>query len=264
LWDVASSSEIAVLAGTEEQPLDEAYSVAFSPDGSLLASGHADGQIASWDVGTKTLKTIVGPLVGDMVDLAFSPDGSLLASASSQNAVQLWDGGAGTQIATTVGHTNYVSTVAFSPDSAALAIAEWDENIWLWNTAIRQELNATMPIPEVSYTGLRNDTMLTYAPDGSIIATTDGFDVILLEAVTGIEIGRLDYEGSLMSLAFSPDSTLMAVASSQGLLLFNVSTGERLGFFPSNDWLNMVVFSPDQTMIATAGKDHTARVYGLP
>jgi WD40 repeat protein len=46
--------------------------------------------------------------------------------------------------------------------------------------------------------------------------------------------------------------------------LFNNLTGEMLSFFPSGDWLNDVAFSPDQTLVATAGKDNTARVYGLP
>jgi WD40 repeat protein len=97
------------------------------------------------------------------------------------------------------------------------------------------------------------------------VASTDGFDVILLDAATRAEVRRLtDCAGLLASLAFSPDSTLLAQASSQGLCLTLVATGEQLAFFPSGDWLNGVTFSPDQTLIATVGKDHTARVYGLP
>ena len=265
LWDAASGSEVIALAGSDEQPLDEAYSVAFSLDGTLVASGHADGQIALWNVASKTMQSVTGPQTGDIVDLVFSPDGSQLLSASSLHAVQLWDAASGSEIMSTVGHTNYISAVAFSPDSTRLVIADWDENVWLWDTASRQQLNFTAPVPNVTYTGLANDTMLAYAPDGSLLATTDGFDVILLDAASGSEVRRLtDCNGSLVNFAFSPDSTLLAVAASEGLCVFNVATGELSAFFASNDWLNGVVFSPDQTMIATAGKDYTARVCRTP
>ncbi len=67
-------------------------SVAFSPDGSTLASASQDGTIILWDV--KTRRRLGTPLAGhtDAVwGVAFSPDGGTLASASQDGTVILWD-----------------------------------------------------------------------------------------------------------------------------------------------------------------------------
>jgi len=264
LWDAASGSEVGVLAGDDAQPLNQAYSVAFSPSG-LLASGHANGALALWNVGETSLQSVITGGAGDLVDVAFSPDGAQIVTASTQNRVQAWDVTSGLEIARTVGHTNYIPAAVFSPDSAVLAIADWDENAWLWETANRQQLNFAPVVSNVTHNVIKIDNLLAYAPDGSLLATTDAFDIILLDAASGREVRRLDdCNGMMVSFAFSPDSTLLAVASSDGLCLFDVGTGDLSAAFTSNDWLNSVVFSPDQTMIATTSKDHTARVYGLP
>ncbi|MBZ0278628.1 MAG: WD40 repeat domain-containing protein [Anaerolineae bacterium] len=265
LWNAATGENLAVLAGTDAQPIEEAYALAVSPDGELLVSGHADGVAVVWDVDSLAPAFVFGPQTGDIVDVTFSPDGKQIATASSLNVVQTWDAAAGAAALATVGHTNYISAAAFSPDSATLAIADWDKNIWLWDTAARQQLNFTTPVPAGQATSSENLTWVAYSSDGRLLAVSDGFDAILHDAASGEQIRKLSgCVGSTVSFAFSPDNTLLAEASSDGLCVFAVETGELLASFSSGDWLNGVTFSPDQTMIATASKDHTARVYGLP
>ncbi len=265
LWNVADGSELAVLAGTDEQPVAEAYAVAFSSDGSLLASGHADGGLALWDVAGKTLKTLIDSQTGDVLDIAFSPDGTQLVTASAQPAVQLWDAASGAEIAAAVGHTAYMSTVSFSPDSATLALTDWNKNIWLWDTASMKQLNFVTPINGVSSSGTENITNATFSPDGKLVAVTDGFDVILFDVATRAEVRKLgDCVGTAESFVFSPDSLLLALAASEGMCLFSVETGDLLSSFATSDWLNTVAFSPDQTLIGAASKDQTVHVYGLP
>jgi WD40 repeat protein len=265
LWDLTTNSELALLTGTEEQPLAESYAVAFSPDGAILASGHADGTIALWDAASKTLRTRMGSQIGEIRDLAFSPDGTQLVTTSTQPAVQLWDVATGTEVMAAVGHTDYMSVAVFSPDSSTLALTDWSNNIWLWDTASLQQLNSVTPTLGTLATSAETVNLVGYAPDGSLLATSDGFEVALFDPATHTEVRRLsDCVGTTESFAFSPDSSLLATASSDGMCLFNVETGELLASFAAGDWANSVVFSPDQTMIAIASKDHTVRVYGLP
>ena len=82
LWDVATRQEVTL------QPESRGFSLAFSPDGILLAVG-AGGPVRLWDMASRQLvATFVHP--GFVSDMSFSPDGTL-ATGGSDGTVQLWD-----------------------------------------------------------------------------------------------------------------------------------------------------------------------------
>jgi RNA polymerase sigma factor (sigma-70 family) len=86
LWDVATWREQATLPAHE----GSARTVAFSPDGKILASGGQDGLIKLWDAQTSKVRAILQGHQGYVYSVAFAPDGKTLASSGLDSTVRLW------------------------------------------------------------------------------------------------------------------------------------------------------------------------------
>jgi len=145
-------------------------SIAFSPDGKRLASGHTGGIIQLWDTATgKELLTLKGHL-GDVASVTFSPDGKRLVSGSegysgrSDNTIKLWGTVTGKELLTLRGHSQGVCSVAFSPDGKRLASGSQDLTIKLWDTVTGKEL---LTLKEHSQAVLS----VAFSPDGKRLAS---------------------------------------------------------------------------------------------
>ena len=121
-------------------------SVAFSPDGSLIAAG--DGGLG--DEGTIRLYNAAtgdpfgSPLTGHqslVSSVHFSPDGKRLVSGSYDNTVMVWDPSTGEQLCQLRGHTDVVTSVCFSSDGKELASGSQDSTVRNWDPATRASLS---------------------------------------------------------------------------------------------------------------------------
>jgi Flp pilus assembly protein TadB len=117
--------------------------VAYSPDGTTLASGGDDRTIRTWDTHTGQQQHQLTGHTGPVWAVAYSPDGTTLASGGRGGTIRTWDTHTGQQQHQLTGHTGPVWTVAYSPDGTTLASADDDGTIRLWDTRTGRQVAGT-------------------------------------------------------------------------------------------------------------------------
>jgi len=238
-------------------PTGDVSSVAFSPDGYLLAVSRGPS-VEIVDVAKRHPLRVLSGHTGEVTGVTFSPDGALLTTASADGTVRLWDGATGQHRSTVTGHTDWVTGVAFSPDGTLLATASADHTVRLWDPTTGQH--------RTTLTGHTDWVRaVAFSPDGTQLATTsDDRTARLWDPTTGQHRTTLTgHTGSVRAIAFSPDSTLLATTSiDHTVRLWDPATGQHLTTLTGHTgWVRAIAFSPDGTLLATTSDDRTARLW---
>ncbi|CAI7597639.1 unnamed protein product [Penicillium pancosmium] len=233
-------------------------SVAFSPDGQLLASGSHDETIRLWDTATGAVQQTLEGHSDWIRSVAFSPDGRLLASGSYDRTIRLWDTTTGIVQQTFEGHSGPVNSVAFSPDCRLLASSSDDETVRFWYTTVgdvKQILKGhSGPVSSVAF-----------SPDGRLLASGSSDEIIRLwDIATGAVYQSLEgHSDRVNSVTFSPDGQLLASGSDDKTIrLWDIATGGIKQTVESHtDLVNSVAFSPDGRLLASGSHDQTIQLW---
>ncbi|MFN2532177.1 MAG: WD40 repeat domain-containing protein, partial [Pyrinomonadaceae bacterium] len=198
------------------------WSVAFSPDGRWLVSTHGDGAILVWDVWQRERIANLREHSGAVRGVTFSPDGKYVASASEDQSVIVWDRAQGSKEAVLMGHLTRVAAVAFSPDNQWLASADQDGNIIRWNLATHKPDLIIKP-PESS--PVKAGYFVVISPDGRSIATTHG----VYDSESGKPIMSLIGDwGIVYGGAFTADGGLICVTDGGYVLVWDARTRQLI------------------------------------
>ncbi len=159
LWQVPAGKLAAALA--ERMYPGPITTVAFSPNGAMLATADNYSRILLWNVATgKRTITLSYPAKNtDIAAVAFSPDGKTLAT-TDYTSTHLWQVSTGTQTAVLSDSAGMGDAVAFSPDGAMLAVATNGGSTLLWNLSTRK-VAATLSQPDGENTAGRSRSVAT-------------------------------------------------------------------------------------------------------
>lgn len=233
-------------------------SVAYSPDGSLIASGSADNSVKIFDASTGSLLRSLTGHTWDVSCVAFSPDGLTLASTSYDDKIKLWKVSDGTLIRTISGHTNNVMSVCFSPDSQVIASGSWDNTIKIWRLSDGTVMR--------TLTGHTNSVYsVAYSPDGQTLASGSwDYKVKAWRVSDGALLTTLGNHNSFVySVKFSPDGQTLASGSwDHTVKLWKTSDWSLIRSLTSGTSdVRSVGFRPDGALIACGGLDRAIRVW---
>jgi WD40 repeat protein/serine/threonine protein kinase/tetratricopeptide (TPR) repeat protein len=225
LWDAGTGHPVG-------KPLVhpvEIWSVSFSPDGKILATGSGTNNV-------------------------------------EHGEARFWNVATGKLIGSPLPHNHPVSTVCFSPDGKSFVTAtrsipsQSNGMIQLWDAVSHVRLWQT-----VQQKGFLNG-QARFSPDGGSIWVQDMDQVLHLDARTGKPIGQpLQHPGIVEYLDPSPDGRTLAAACGDGTVrLWDVATGQPVGTpLRHDEHVGAVAFNPDGRWLVSGGSDRTARLWQL-
>lgn len=181
--------------------------VAWSPDGTRLASGGNDKMVRIWEAATgKPLLTLRGH-TDAVTAVAWSPDGRWVASASWDKTVQVWEPSSGKLLYTYSGHTHGVEAVAWSPDGRCLASASGDKTIQIWDASSGKLLRTCSGHARGVYA-------VAWSPNGGRLASAsvDGTVQVWKTSTGEVLFTYRGHYGKVFTVVWSPSGELIASA----------------------------------------------------
>ncbi|OAX41551.1 hypothetical protein K503DRAFT_797882 [Rhizopogon vinicolor AM-OR11-026] len=261
LWDLNRG----VLLKKTEGRHDTAWALAVSQDGTLIASGHFNGDLIIWRGDTCESLTHPIPCHSECImSLNFSPDGRVLATGSSDNIMKLWNTGLWHLQGNPIDCGARVHCVRYSPSGRLLAVAT-SENIQIWNPSTRDRVADF----KAHASFLAANLSLAWSPDStSLLSTGDQMHPTILQWDTSTwqqveATGHPIYHGhDINAIAINSTGTLVASSSDGSVLLWRFLDRQIISVFCRSAF--SVTFSTDSKHIFSGGNGGKISQFAVP
>lgn len=238
-------------------------SVAWSPDGTYIASGDGKGTIQVWNATTESLSFSIKH-ANWVSAVAWSPDGKRLATGSHDQMVNIWRTDSGGSLFTFREHKSQVSTLAWSPDGRHIASGSWDGVVMLWDATSGTIVCTYRHFVPVGTAAVH---ALQWSPDSKYVASAgEDKTVQLWDISTGKQV--LIYRkhtDTIMDIAWTRDGTHIASTGyDQTVQVWRPINGDKYFMHQGHERLvRAITWSPDGICLASAGSDHTVQIWNI-
>ncbi len=256
LQDARNSGTTGILHGNTT----ELASLAFSPNGEILASGANDGTVRLWDVRSHRQLVQVSAGALQVRTVVFSPDGRSFATGDEDGTIRLWDSTTHKQLGGPIRtHDQVLGSIAFSPDGRMLATGGLEHLVRIWSVVTRKELGA--PIAARAPVG-----SVAFSPDGRILASGDYDGTVRMWSVrTHRQLGKPlnTFHKTVTEVAFDPGGHTLAALTTElfgegRIQLWNVDTRkQRGGAIGGRKEISGFAFSHDGRILTAGGNGGT-------
>lgn len=259
IWDADSGEQLLVL---DNESGELSSSVAFSPDGKILATGWVT-QTILWDAHNgEKLFTLASQSVYTTTgydlrvgQISFSPDGKYLAVANMDGVSKIWEVNTSTEISSLGEGVLPTKAIAYNSDGRLLATGGDEGLVKIWDANSGEEI-FTLPLGGVIHA-------VAFSPnEPRLAAASEDGSVKVWDATTGEELLSLPRLSGIWDFAFLSDGRLVTAGQDGVTRVWDSVTGQELLTLAGHKSTVVgVAGSPDGTRIATSGYDETIRIW---